>query len=129
MDSERFLSWNWFYITRLENSRNQKSPTNCGEEPEIFVTPIEPGLGRRFRLEEPVQRYGERLADEIEERIPVIPIFQRGAGLQDRVRAEIGFKGAEKRQDCVVEIAEVGTEKRLEGTCREVQTNKGCRIN
>ena len=37
MDSERFLSWNWFYITRLENSRNQKSPTNCGEEPNKYT--------------------------------------------------------------------------------------------
>jgi len=29
------MSWNWLYITRLDNSRNRKSPINSGEEPQI----------------------------------------------------------------------------------------------
>jgi hypothetical protein len=75
----------------------------------IFIPPAQLCLDRSSCLEVGIERYIQKMADEIEKGVAVALVFKGIIGLQDRGLAEIGLESPQEMQRKIIEIGVIGT--------------------
>lgn len=75
----------------------------------IFIPPAQLCLDRGSCLEVGIERYIQKMTDEIKKGVAVALVLKGIVGLQDRGLAEIGLESPQEMQRKIIEIGVIGT--------------------